>query len=331
MERIRTIKTLQKIGCLFLAGILLVSCGTRTEQPGKSKLTLTSKHKKALADFNRGAGLLEQYKYTDAARAFERVCDAAPDWTAARFNLGLAYFNMHGIEVTEKGKTVRPEYLKKAKVTFEAVLQSDPDHLYARFCLGLYYEYAGESDNALKCFQQVYEDDRQDLHAAHKYGVTLLTLGRNEEGTKVLEEVVARDPGFVSAVYRLALQYMRNKQPERAMPLFDRFTKLKDTELTGGTFIVLKAYGTVGKYYMALGADNLPLPSVQTPQQTRILFSPELKPLSAKTSAWKCPGGAVALPGIVAGDVDDDGDLDLCITAFGANGKVWLWRNDGDR
>jgi tetratricopeptide (TPR) repeat protein len=321
---------LQKIGCFFIAATILVSCGPRTEQSGKSKLTLTSKHKKALADFNRGAGFLEQYKYTEAARAFERVCDAAPDWTAARFNLGLAYFNMHGVEVTEKGKTVRPEYLKKAKATFEAVLQSDPDHLYARFCLGLYYEYAGESDNALECFQQVYEGDRQDIHAAHKYGVTLLTLGRNEEGTKVLEEVITRDPGFVSAVYRLALQYMRNKQPERAMPLFDRFTKLKDTELTGGTFIVLKAYGTVGKYYMALGADNLPLPLVKTPLQTRILFSPELKPLSTKTSSWKCPDGAVALPGIAAGDVDGDGDLDLCITAFGANGKVRLWRNDGD-
>ncbi|UCE47931.1 MAG: CRTAC1 family protein, partial [Phycisphaerales bacterium] len=30
-----------------------------------------------------------------------------------------------------------------------------------------------------------------------------------------------------------------------------------------------------------------------------------------------------------AGDIDADGDLDLCITAFGANGSVWLWRNDG--
>ncbi|MHB8970578.1 MAG: hypothetical protein ACYC4N_09010 [Pirellulaceae bacterium] len=50
----------------------------------------------ALAEFNRGAANMEKYEYAKAARAFNKVLEAAPDWTAARFNRGLAYLNMAG-------------------------------------------------------------------------------------------------------------------------------------------------------------------------------------------------------------------------------------------
>ena len=321
-------------GCLILAATLLVSCGPRTEQTGNSKKALASRSKKtimsdslrkALADFNRGAACLEQYKYSDAAKAFESALDAAPDWTAARFNLGLAYINMQ----------VKPgaiSYLKLAQEAFETVLASNPDHLHAQFCLGLYYQHLGENEKALVYFRKVYEGDSEDPYVLYKYAEALINLDLTEEGTKMLEKVIALDAGFISAVYRLAIQYQRMQKRDEAKRLFARFTKLKDAELTGGTFAVLKAYGTVGKYYIALGADNLPLPSEKIPLQTRILFSPELKPFGTATSGWEYPGGSVALPGIAAGDVDEDGDLDLCITAFAgerANGNVWLWRNDG--
>ena len=80
---------------------------------------------------------------------------------------------------------------------------------------------------------------------------------------------------------------------------------------------------------MALGADDLPLSSAKTPLRTRILFSPETMSLGVGTSPWKHLGSTIALPGIAAGDIDSDGDLDLCITSFGTNGNVLLWRNDG--
>jgi len=310
---------------------VVVSCRTQTKQPTKLEQSITTKNSKtaisdslgkALAEFNRGSALLEQYRYAEAARAFEAVLDIAPDWTAARFNLGLAYFNM---QVTPGAKS----YLKIAQEAFETILQSNPDHLHARFCLGLYYQHLGENEKALECFRKVYEGDSEEPYVLYKYAETLISLGLTEDGTKMLEKVIELDPGFISAVYRLAIQYQRMQRHDKANSLFARFKQLKEAELTGGTFTVLKAYGTVGKYFMALGADNLPLPSVKALPRPRILFSPELKALSAETSAWKCPGGTVALPGIAVGDVDEDGDLDVCITAFGADGNVWLWRNDG--
>lgn len=312
-------KVLQNTLWLFLAVTILVTCGTCTWQPDT---VLSDSMGDALVQFNRGAALLEQYKYSEAVKVFEKVLIYAPDWNAARFNLGLAYFNM----LEDPGAI---DYLKKAQDTFRAVLQSDPNHLHAQFCLGLYHEYIGETEKALEYFRAVHEADSKDLYVAYKHASTLLSTGSVKEGTEVLETIVSIDPGFISAVYRLAMQYQRMKQYEKAKVLFSRFTELKETELTGGSFTVLQAYGTVGKYFMALGPDNLPLPSRQYSQQVRVLFSPELKHLNAETSAWKCLGGAVALPGIATGDIDGDGDLDLCITAFGADGSVRLWRNDG--
>ncbi|MHC4641343.1 MAG: CRTAC1 family protein [Planctomycetota bacterium] len=312
-------KVLQKTLWLFFAMTIPVTCGTCTWQPGG---VLSEPLGKAVVRFNRGAALLEQYKYYEAAKTFEKVLNYAPDWNAARFNMGLAYFNM----LEDPGAI---DYLKKAHNTFETVLQSDPNHLHSRFCLGLYHEYIGETEKALEYFRSVYEADRKDPYVAYKYAGTLLNTGSVKKGTEVLETIVSIDPGFISAVYRLAMQYQRMKQREKAMLLFNRFKALKDTELTGGSFAVLQAYGTVGKYFMALGPDNLPLPSRQYSQQVRVLFSPELKHLNTETSAWKCPGGAIALPGIATGDVDDDGDLDICITAFGDDGSVRLWHNDG--
>jgi len=90
----------------------------------------------------------------------------------------------------------------------------------------------------------------------YKYAETLINLGLTENGTKMLEKVIVLDPGFISAVYRLAIQYQRMQKRDKAKSLFAHFKKLKDTELTGGTFTVLKVYGTVGKYYMALGVQH---------------------------------------------------------------------------
>jgi tetratricopeptide (TPR) repeat protein len=323
-------KALQKIEFFFFLVLILAGCGTRTVQPQKtervsaqsdSTIAVSGPIGKALADFNHGAALLEQYNFLDAAKAFESVLKTAPDWTAARFNLGLAYFNMQEKEGAQ-------DYLELAKKAFDAVLETDPNNLHARFCLGLYYQHLGENEKALECFDKVYEADSKDPYVLYKYAEALINTGSADKGTEMLQKVIALDPGFISAVYRLAIQYQRTQKRDQAKALFARFQELKETELTGGTFTVLKAYGTIGKYYMALGAENLPLPVTTAPQK-RILFSPELKTFSNATSAWKSPWGDVILSGIAAGDIDEDGDIDLCITAFGDDGGVWLWRNDG--
>jgi len=305
----------------------LLACGscTKTVAPktsGRPTGQISESLGKTLSDFNRGAALLEQYKYAEAAEAFASVLEDAPDWTAARFNLALAYFNL-------QGQVGAQEYLSRARQGFETVLADDPNHLPARFCLGLYHRHLGDNAAAARCFQLVHEADPNDPYVAYKYAETLSALDETEQALPLFEKIIDRDPGFVSAVYRLATLYQRSGRRDKAKDLFMRFRDLKQAELTGGTFTVLNTYGTSGKYYLALGADSVPVAPPRT-QAPRVVFSPELRKISARTQKWSAGGIAVDIPGVAAADVDEDGDIDVCLTGLDADGTTSIWHNDGD-
>ncbi len=305
----------------------LLACGscTKTVAPktsGRPTGQISESLGKTLSDFNRGAALLEQYKYAEAAEAFASVLEDAPDWTAARFNLALAYFNL-------QGQVGAQEYLSRARQGFETVLADDPNHLPARFCLGLYHRHLGDNAAAARCFQLVHKADPNDPYVAYKYAETLSALDETEQALPLFEKIIDRDPGFVSAVYRLATLYQRSGRRDKAKDLFMRFRDLKQAELTGGTFTVLNTYGTSGKYYLALGADSVPVAPPRT-QAPRVVFSPELRKISARTQKWSAGGIAVDIPGVAAADVDEDGDIDVCLTGLDADGTTSIWHNDGD-
>lgn len=272
----------------------------------------------ALAGFNRGAALLEQYQYEPAAAAFEKVLQTVPHWTAAEFNLALAYYNMEG-----KGGS-----LDKARTLCETILAREPNHRWANFLLGMYYQHLGKAEQAAEFYHKVHQADPHDVHAAYKYAEALSSMGRNDEAIVVLEQVVQRDPGFASSHYRLFQLYQRSKQREKAMPVLERFKELNDMELDGKHFTVGNQYGSAGKYYRALGPEGLPLPSPPT-EGTRIVLSPAVENLPAVLKPWTSAAGPVRIPGLAAGDLDADGDLDLLVCGSGTNGIALVLLNDG--
>ena len=284
----------------------------------------------ALAEFNRGAANMEKYEYAKAARAFNKVLEVAPDWTAARFNRGLAYLNMAGANDPDKRLGPTPEMVETAVATFEQIVQKDPGHLPSLFCLGMLRAYLGQDEQALECFEKVYRQDGDDSFVAYSYAKALRNLDRAAEAVPILEKVIERDPGFVSAVYLLGTLYMRDKKMAEAKSLMTRFRELNQDELAVGTFVVDDKYGMAGKYYFAIGADGLPLPPQRMGPVQRVVFSPEPQAIGEVSQAWDSAGGSVRMPGVAVADVDGDGDLDLLLSGQGKNGTARILLNDGD-
>lgn len=310
---------------LATAGLLVLwtlAVGCRRDEPEEVPPEVAAQdYTEALAAFNRGGALLEQYDYAKAVAEYERAVALAPAWTAARFNLGLALLNMQG----EAGKG---ESLERAREIFEQIVAAEPEHRSAHFCLGMYYQHLGKNEIALEHFEKVHRADPDEPYAAYKCAETLGGLGRNDEAIETLEAVLAQDPGFVSGYYRLAMLYQRTRQREKAQPLFERFRKLSDEELDGKMFTVGQVYGTAGKYYLALDARSVPVPP--KPIAARLLWDPEPRTIDAPLTAWPGAPGDVTVPGIAMGDLNGDGRLDLLLTGQSDRGGAQVWLNDGE-
>ena len=173
-----------------------------------------------------------------------------PDWTAARFNLGLALLNLPDA----------PDAIDRAEAEFQRIITADPDHRWAHFCLGVLYQHKGDYEKAIDHLGKVHASDPDDPFVGFLYADCLGKLGRNPEAIQVLEQVVKHDPGFVSAFYSLGMLYNRTRQRDKAVAVLKRFAELKPQELAVGSYGVVDPYAGKGKYYTALGADGLPVP-----------------------------------------------------------------------
>jgi len=274
---------------------------------------------KALAEFNQGAALLEQYKYAKAAEKFEAVVAAFPAWTAARFNLGLALLNLPDAA----------DALDRAEAEFQRVIAVEPDQRWAHFCLGVLYDHKGEFDKALDHYGKVHGSDPDDPFVGFLYAETFRKLNRNPEALVVLEKVVEHDPGFVSAFYSLGMLYNRMHQRDKAVQTLKRFGELKPQELAVGSYGVVEPYAGKGKYFTALTADGLPVPQTAMSPAPRVLFSPDVKNIDSPLASWTWAGGKVNVPGVAVGDVDNDGDQDVVLSGVGALGETVVLLNDG--
>lgn len=282
-----------------------------------------------LAEFNHGCGYMEMFEYAKAALAFNQVVEAAPDWTAARFNQGLAYLNMAGENKEAKRLGSTKEMIETAIATFQDVLQRDPQHWSTLYCLGVVYAYQGDDEQSLAFFEKVYRHDPDDLFVAYNYAKALKNLDRSQDAMPVLERIVERDRGFVSAVSLLSQVYMRSRRTADAKALSERHRALIKDELSVGSFAVSEKYGMSGKYYLVIGADGLPLPPRRPAPRARVVFLPEPQPLGDASQAWDWSGGHIRLPGVAVADVDQDDDLDLLLTGQGPRGAARVWTNDG--
>ncbi|MAT80800.1 MAG: hypothetical protein CMJ29_04030 [Phycisphaerae bacterium] len=170
---------------------LLASCGQDemgNEAPVAKKLT-----DEAIAQNNRGVGLMGSFDYDGAWQTFSPLAEQYPDNLQLQVNLAISQLNRQ-----QEGDEDR------ALEILEGVLQKDPEHLNALYVAGVLQTNNGNTPESHERFRVVAERDPEDAYAAYFTGQTLLQMDRAEEALEWYERAMSLDPYLRSATYGAA-------------------------------------------------------------------------------------------------------------------------------
>jgi len=215
-------------------------------------------------EFARGVQLQQAGDLAGASRAYEAALKLAPRRIDALSNLGLAYGGLH-------------EYARAVQ-SFERALTIDPGQPTVLFNLGLTYLQAGQNENARRRLAELAKLQSDNFLARHYLGVSLLKLGRMQDGIAELEGVVTAHPEDLEAAYTLASAYITSKQLENARRLIDSVIGRHETA---------EAHLIAGSYYMAAQDFRQAVVELRRAQE----LNPALPELGASL------GGAYAMTG----------------------------------
>ena len=157
---------------------------------------------------NLGVGAMEQFRFKDAADAFDKVIAEGPDWLPGHINRGIALLNQGGSEGAESEAT------RQARAIFEDVLRRDANNPHAHYCLGIILTYQNQLAEALPHFEAVTKADPTDAHAWFRLGDAYRSLGKDTEAQDCFRKAVERDPYLSAAIYGLGM-YLRESDPKR--------------------------------------------------------------------------------------------------------------------
>lgn len=278
---------------------------------------------------NQGIGLMEQFRYPEAAAVFAEITKLAPDWQPGHINHGIALFNSN-----------EPDKIGQALQIFAEVLQREPDNLQARYCSGIILYHRGDLDQAEPHFRTVAEADPRDAHAWYFYGKTLSIT--SDEARHCFEKAFALNP-YLGGVLQALERVYRLQGDKQADELIERFQKLAQADALN---VIDIQYTKMGKYAEVIGRvpdtrdDRTgPLPvlhdaprfQVQLPDGARWATDEDLgedESADLHRAMRKRFGGTLA--GL---DYDQDGRPDvLLLSAVVENGQVrdLLLHNEGN-
>ena len=324
-------RSILTISLIFGVLVNLIGCGRskeganhnsggqiRSRAVASSKLSaIPTEHLDQIVElFNKGVGLMDQYKPIDAAKAFDQLVKLAPNWTTGRLNLGIALLNSQSQASYERAE----RELKK-------VIGAEQDSAHAHYALGMLLLHLGRSEEALAEFQHVLEIDPQDGDTHYQLGV-LLADHDSAAAQRHLEIALEKIPHHASACYRLQSLLRRAGDAQRGRELLLRFQALKSS---GAAVTSGMKYGEMGRYATvihAFGPNPRQAPSGDMPVFADVAEQGGLIREAGGIAGW--PGNRQNFgPGVAAADVDGDGDLDLCIPKMGSTGGSPLFLNDG--
>ncbi|MDX2037923.1 MAG: FG-GAP-like repeat-containing protein [Isosphaeraceae bacterium] len=222
-----------------------------------------------------GLGLMEQYRYAEAAVEFRKVRELAPGWIPGSINLAIALLNDTGTKAEDAkqgGGDQGPglDNFSEALALLDGVIARDPKNPHARFCRGIILKYlSGDPDHpdnivrAHEDFQVVVDVDPADGHAWYKLGDSLYDpesvgseFGVRPAGPRQAKQLVdyytkamERNPYLVSNLYQLqqALGWAGDRDRQQTILALWRKLNPQGNAAAPGD-IVGNFYGDMGKY-----------------------------------------------------------------------------------
>jgi tetratricopeptide (TPR) repeat protein len=317
-----------------------------------------------LAAHYRGLGLMEQYKYGEAAEEFRKVHELAPGWIAGSINLAIALLNRTG-EYAEASKKKAgasgdapavPSNFDEALKLLEEVLRRDPKNLHAHYCRGVVLEYLGNQANvAYEDFKLVTELDPSDGHAWYHLAGNYpdpenpsFAAGykRPKEMIEAAQKALECNPYLIQAWYKLSEGYRFSRDIKQMQKVRELWAKLNpQNNVAGPGDSAATVYGEMGRYAKVIGpplpratpGEAGPPPRFEAPTGLGVALPSGHRwvreadftgPLAVVGRVRARFGAAVA-----AFDADRDGKLDLFLAAAAVGPKGvhdLLLRNKGD-
>jgi tetratricopeptide (TPR) repeat protein len=129
---------------LTAASLIKPTSAHRQNPPAK-----TTAREDAYRANNLGVALLEQFKHKEAADAFKRALQLAPDLAVARINLGIALFNIPDLAAAQR--------------ELQAAATAVPSAPQPPYLLGLAAKTGNRPDEAIPYFEKVLQIDPTDV------------------------------------------------------------------------------------------------------------------------------------------------------------------------
>jgi Tfp pilus assembly protein PilF len=284
---------------------LRASSAQSKTQAARSKAETRGNEGEAFRNNTLGVAYMNQQKFAEAQKYFEKALAADPNFAIARLNLGIALLS--------------EQKLEPARAALEEAVRLLPNDPYAWYNLGLVYKDLGEPEKAIEAFQRVTQlSPEADAH--YFLGYLYTQLQRYDEAIAEFQKALAAFPYHASAEFGIARAYQRKGDTEAARQHLARFQKITSEHL-GTPFGA--GYGDQGRFSLA----ELGHSGVRT--------APAAIPVSYKEQAVVAPAaGGPKLPGPSTGacflDYDGDGKPDLFLVSGLADGTSRLLHNAGD-
>jgi hypothetical protein len=250
---------------------------------------------------------MNQQRFADAQKHFERALAAGPSLTLARLNLGIALLSQQKSE--------------EARAALERAAAERPQDPYAWYNLGIAYKDASEPEKALSAFQHVAKLAPDEPDAFYFIGYLYTQLQKYKEAIAVFQQALAIAPYHASAEFGLARAYQRSGDMAAARLHLKNFQKITSEHL-GTPFGA--GYGNQGKFSFAEYGANA---EMRAPEAIAVRYA--VKQLEAAPSSEAHRTSVGASTGACFFDFDGDGRPDLFLVSAVPGRPGRLLRNTG--